>query len=238
VLANTPDEVAAAMRAGFRAAWVHHNCWLDERLFQPLALSKRYLAVMVTQPAPYKRPWLASEVPGLAIVAGRPFAASGVDLAAIPHAAYVTDVAPAEVCRIINKSEVGLILSEEEGGCFASSEYLMCGIPVVSTRSRGGRDIFYEADHTLIVEPSAADVARGVVELAARRLDAEQISRRHLERAREFRATFVREVLTVALAEIGSRREAGEVLTSCFQHKMVEWLRPTEAVRLLRSAGG
>jgi hypothetical protein len=238
VLGNTPDEVAAAKRAGFRAAWVHHNCWLDERMFQPLGLPKSYLAVMVTQPAAYKRPWLASEVPGLAIVAGRPFATHGVDLAAIPHSAYVTDVGAAEVCRIINQSEVGLILSEEEGGCFASSEYLMCGIPVVSTPSRGGRDAFYDADHTLIVEPSAADVARGVVELAGRRLDAAQISRRHLDRSMEFRATFAREVLTVALAEIGSSREAGEVMTSCFQHKMIEWLRPSEAVRLLRSAAG
>jgi hypothetical protein len=237
VLGNTPDEVAAATRAGFRAAWVHHNCWLDERLFQPLGLPKEFLAVMVTQPAVYKRPWLASEVPGLAIVAGRPFVASGVDLEAIPHAAYVTDVASAEVCRIINQSEVGLILSEEEGGCFASSEYLMCGIPVVSTPSRGGRDVFYDTDNALIVDPSAVDVARGVVELASRRLDAVQISGRHLERAKEFRATFAREVLSVALAEIGSKREAGEVLTSCFQHKMVEWLRPSDAIRLLRSAG-
>jgi glycosyltransferase involved in cell wall biosynthesis len=237
VLANTPDEVAAATRAGFRASWVHHNCWLDERLFQPLGLPKKYRAVMVTQPAVYKRPSLASEVPGLAIVAGRPFVASGIDLEAIPHALYVTDVASAEVCRIINQSEVGLILSEEEGGCFASSEYLMCGIPVVSTPSRGGRDVFYDADNTLIVEPSAADVARGVAELAARRLDAQQISRRHLKRAGEFRATFVRDVLTVALAEIGCSRKAGEVLSSCFQHKMIGWLRPSEAVRLLRSAG-
>ena len=90
----------------------------------------------------------------------------------------------------------------------------------------------------LIVEPSAADVARGVAELAGRRLDPQQISRRHLERVREFRATFVRDVLTVALAEIGSSREPGEVLASCFQHKMVEWLRPSEAVRLLRATGG
>ena len=234
VLGNTREEVAAATAAGFRAAWVHNNCWLDEELFRPCSEPKRFAAVMVTQPAAYKRPWLAAQVPDLAIVAGRPVAARRADLPALPHSAFYKDLSPDQVCHVINQSRVGLILSEEEGGCFASSEYLMCGIPVVSTPSRGGRDVFYDAANSLIVEPVAEAVARAVVGLANRRPDAEQISRSHLERVREFRGTFVRDVLSPTLDEIGADDTPKRVLESTRRHKMIDWLYPGAAIRLLR----
>jgi glycosyltransferase involved in cell wall biosynthesis len=234
VLGNTREEVAAATAAGFRAAWVHNNCWLSEEVFHPSGVAKRFAAVMVTQPAAYKRPWLAAQVGDLAIVAGRPVAARRSDLAAVPHTAFYTDVSPDQVCRVINQSRVGLILSEDEGGCFASSEYLMCGIPVVSTPSRGGRDVFYDSANSLIAEPTAAAVAHAVAELASRPADAERISRTHRERAATFRMTFVREVLRPTLDEIGAGDAPERVLTSTLRHKMIDWLRPGAAIRLLR----
>jgi glycosyltransferase involved in cell wall biosynthesis len=234
VLGNTCQEVAAATAAGFRAAWVHNNSWLSEDVFHPSGVAKRFAAVMVTQPAAYKRPWLAARVGDLAIVAGRGVAAKRSDLASIPHRAFYTDIPPEQVCRVINQARVGLILSEEEGGCFASSECLLCGIPVVSTPSRGGRDVFYDSDNSVVVEPTAAAVARAVAELANRPVDAERISRTHRERAAEFRSTFVREVLRPALDEIGADDTPERVLASTLRHKLVDWRRPRAAIRLLQ----
>ena len=53
-----------------------------------------------------------------------------------------------DIVNYINKAKCGLILSEHEGGCYSSTEYLLCGIPVVSCKnsknwSTGGREIYY-----------------------------------------------------------------------------------------------
>ena len=52
----------------------------------------------------------------------------------------------AELCHWLNRSRTGLCLSEREGAMFASIEYLLCGLPIVTTPSIGGRHVFFEAD--------------------------------------------------------------------------------------------
>ena len=52
------------------------------------------------------------------------------------------DLNTEEVRRILVQSRCGLALSAQEGAMYASGEYLLAGLPVVTTRSRGGRDAF------------------------------------------------------------------------------------------------
>lgn len=51
-----------------------------------------------------------------------------------------------EVTDAIYKSCLGGIFSEHEGACYASTEYLLCGCPVISTPSVGGRDVWYKTE--------------------------------------------------------------------------------------------
>lgn len=44
-------------------------------------------------------------------------------------------LSPVEVAAALNQCGVGGIFSAEEGTCYASTEYLLCGLPVVSTTS-------------------------------------------------------------------------------------------------------
>jgi Iap family predicted aminopeptidase len=44
------------------------------------------------------------------------------------------------------------MFSECEGACFASSQYLLCGLPVISIKSLGGRDILYNEHNSIICE--------------------------------------------------------------------------------------
>jgi glycosyltransferase involved in cell wall biosynthesis len=234
ILGNTTEEVELARQAGLRAAWIHHNCWLDETLLKPLPVPKVYGAVMVCRPVRAKRPWLAAEVDDLAIVEGPDRQGSEVDLQQIPHVRWFRHVPPILMPRILSRAEVGLILSEVEGGCNASSEYLMCGLPVVSTPSRGGRDVFYDADNAVIVEPTPSAVAEGVRQLRARRLDPHAISARHLSRSLAFRQRFVTHVLGPILAELGLGIDAAELLQGLFKHKMAEYRTRDGAARLVR----
>ena len=52
-------------------------------------------------------------------------------------------VEPKENVKEINSSKIGGIFSTAEGACFSSSEYLLCGIPVLSCKCQGGREIWY-----------------------------------------------------------------------------------------------
>jgi hypothetical protein len=68
-----------------------------------------------------------------------------------------------EVADVLHKSKVGLILSESEGNPKAVMEYLLCGLPVVTTKiKRCGRMMFLNDSNCIVVEPTKEAVAEGV----------------------------------------------------------------------------
>jgi glycosyltransferase involved in cell wall biosynthesis len=60
--------------------------------------------------------------------------------------------------NLLNSSLCGGIFSLHEGACFSSSEYLLCGLPVISTLSKGGRDIFYNNENSIICDANVESV--------------------------------------------------------------------------------
>ncbi|NJL20894.1 MAG: glycosyltransferase family 4 protein [Leptolyngbyaceae cyanobacterium SM1_3_5] len=176
---------------GFQGEVINHNAWLDENLvMRPLVIEKVYGAIYVARRSAFKRHLLASKVSSLALVAG---INHGNAISDIPKYDYLNDrpLSPEEVCEKINQAHCGLILSEEEGTCFASSEYLLCGIPVVSTLSRGGRDVWYNEYNSIICEPAADKVAAAVEEFMRSPRDPQKIRRMHLEQSEEYRSKFI-----------------------------------------------
>ena len=151
---------------------------------------------------------MAHGINELAIIRGPRIPGLGYeDLSRIPHS-YLNErqLRPRTVSKILSASRVGLALSAAEGACLASSEYLLCGLPVVSTPSRGGRDIWYDQNNSVICEPTEASVGAAVrhaiAELDAGRMDAHSIRRRHIEQAREHRLRFL-DVTRHAFAQVG-----------------------------------
>ena len=237
VLGNTREETEAAAACGFRSSWVHNNCWLDETVFRPIARPKQYRAIMVAQNADYKRPWLAARVDGLAYVETERFHLSNPAMTGrLNPAAKFSNLPTEEIIELINASRTGLILSDIEGGCFASSECLMCGIPVVSTPSIGGRDVYYDEYNSLIVEPDEEAVAIGVEKMIGRPTDPAKISSRHAEMSKEFRDRFAREVITAIFAETGSSTAPEKVIESGRRHKMADFIPERLAVDLIRES--
>ena len=45
---------------------------------------------------------------------------------------------PQQVAYHLNRSQIGGLFSEEEGACYAATEYLLCGLPVVTTLAEAG----------------------------------------------------------------------------------------------------
>jgi glycosyltransferase involved in cell wall biosynthesis len=71
---------------------------------------------------------------------------------------------------------------------FACCEYLLSGLPIVTTPSRGGRDVFFHSDYVEVVEETPEAVASGVARLIARNLDPEMIRNRTYQLFMEHRA--------------------------------------------------
>jgi glycosyltransferase involved in cell wall biosynthesis len=225
-LFNSKHEMEVFASRGFHGVFVNQNAWIDELLvMKSMPTQKVYDAVYVGRRSAFKRHMLAAKVPNLAIVSGLNH---GNDVAPIPDTVYVNSkpLLPDEVCEKINQSYCGLILSAEEGACFASSEYLLCGTPVVSTHSRGGRDAWYDDYNSIVCDPDPDQIAGAVAYFKANPRDPELIRANHVQEARRHRLRFI-EAFERVLHQHGVRGlDVHRYFYENYFHKMRKSIKP------------
>ncbi len=218
LLASTPAAEGVLQAAGFDTVLANHNAFLDERLFFPVPdTPKRFGAVYNARLVPWKRHDLAAGVPRLAVISG----GYAVDpqqarerIQALPNLAWTNwnaetgdwnKLLPWDVRSILVRSHCGLCLSAVEGAMFASGEYLLCGLPVVTTPSDGGRDAFFEDGYVATVEPEVEAVAAAAARFREKPPDPLRVRRRTLELMREHRRRLLQrlsEIVGYDLVEI------------------------------------
>jgi glycosyltransferase involved in cell wall biosynthesis len=157
---------------------------------------KKFDAVCNSKPKSFKRHALSSLVENkIFITYGAPGTFESSSLRSFNPLEIFTNIPAKDVAALLNKSMVGLILSEEEGACYASTEYLLCGLPVVSTKSRGGRDEYYTEENSVVVDPKAEAVRDAVALLCARLRNGElspaRIREGAVRKTTEFRENFL-----------------------------------------------
>jgi len=205
---------------GFKGEIINHNCFLDEKLFHVDTSKKKiYEAIYTARRAPFKRHYLASDVKGLALIAGDNSAASIDEL---PAHIYLNErhLNSNEVIDKLHQSKVGLILSEFEGACYSSSEYLLCGLPVVSTRSHGGRDIWYNSYNSIVCDPTPESVSEAVLFMCSLNRDPHRIRQMHIDLANVFRNNFLN-ILKCIFSECNISVDETEYWEKNFKHKML-----------------
>ncbi len=161
LLVNARDEDLVRSRFLTRGAHFSHNLYINEHLYQPLNEPKIYDAIYTAQLAAFKRLELAKQIDRLMVVS------YGGDLHAfcpeLQHAEFNQTFLPRpELAKKYNQAYAGLCLSAQEGAMLSSCEYLLCGIPIVSTPSKGGRDEFFNPHNSIIVPPDPDSVAQAV----------------------------------------------------------------------------
>jgi glycosyltransferase involved in cell wall biosynthesis len=201
-LAANTAEHTHFRRAGLPALHVNNAAFVDERIFRPLPDRRvRFDAVYDARLSPFKRHPLAAEVSNLALItylyqgqvdpgyraAIEPILARGHVFNGNPFSDAYRDLGPEEVNHALNQCGVGLALSKEEGSMLASIQYLLAGLPVVSTKSLGGRDDFYHPDYVRIVDATPRAVAKAVSELRRCSIPTGEIRARTLARVWEHR---------------------------------------------------
>ncbi|HLY54396.1 MAG TPA: glycosyltransferase, partial [Stellaceae bacterium] len=221
-LCNEPDELGIPRRHGFGAELVPHNALVDDAILGIAGDDRPFDAIYNARFAPFKRHELASRVPRLALVYGdspelRPRWAlvreqlpGAQYLSGDPFAGTHRPFSLAQIAASLNQAKVGLCLSAVEGGMFASIEYLLCGLPVVSTPSRGGRDLFFDDRYCLVAEPEPRAIADAVARLIARDVPREEIRSATLERMVPFRRRLVE--LVDGIRQAAGKQPEGEGL--------------------------
>ena len=106
------------------------------------------------------------------------------------------------------RAAVGLVLSPVEGSSYASMEYMLAGMPVVSTPSVGGRDVYFDPDFCVICEPDPTAVRDAVADLRSRNIPREEIRARTLAKIEPARRRFLT-LIDEVLDELGAAPRFG-----------------------------
>jgi glycosyltransferase involved in cell wall biosynthesis len=69
---------------------------------------------------------------------------------------------------LYNSSLIYIILSTREGPNLATTEALLCGCAIISTKSTGGRAIFLNKENSIIVKGNNIDILNGIIEAKKR----------------------------------------------------------------------
>ncbi len=207
-LCNTAAQEPPFARAGWPVMTMNWNMFINESLFHPLPASEcDFDAVYNARLHPDKRVELAAGIDRLCLiyfhdshVSLSEFHAEHARLSALmPKATFLnrlTDkgcefLPPEAINLALNRSRVGLCLSPVEGQMRASMEYMMAGLPIVSTPSIGGRDYFFDPDYCAIVQPDPRSVGEAVAGLIARNIPRDYIRKKTLARVERERERFI-----------------------------------------------
>ncbi|MBT81101.1 MAG: hypothetical protein CL587_12010 [Alteromonadaceae bacterium] len=227
IMFNSEKEMDNFLPFGFQGDLINHNAWLDENLVMKVLPSEKKIfdALYIARLSSFKRHELASDVSNLALIAG--INHGNPENEKLPQYVYknTQPLAPEEVCEKINQSKCGLLLSAAEGACFSSSEYLLCGIPVVSTFSEGGRDVWYNDYNSKIVDSNTRSVAEAVEFFIENPRDPYRIRNDHIAQAQIFRNRFIRKLGQI-FYDNSVNIDAREYFNENYFHKLRKSYRP------------
>lgn len=198
------DYALLSMEYEFSYIFMNNNCLLDENIFKnENNVEVIYDCVLNCRPEKWKRPFLAKNVINLAIIKGYNFRKNDYYELEQLNPKYINNkrLEPAQVNKIYNQSHCGGIFSAAEGACYSSSEYLLAGLPVISTKSTGGRDVWYNKDNSIIIEPTENEVVNAI-ELCKFNLkngifNRNKIRNDHVELSNKMRNFFINYVQTI-----------------------------------------
>lgn len=197
-LCNGPKEVESLGSRSVETRLIHQNCFLDERRYWPLTGSRPYDAAYIARLTPCKRHELVPpEVAPRLLLMG---CASKIydserDYADMVKSRYsaarwIPTFSGAKISEYLAMAKCGLVLSAREGASFCSSEYFLCGLPVVDTPAIGGRSVLYPEEFVRYVDSTPESVGAGIAHWVANGPDPRAVRTAWLEKARTHRAAF------------------------------------------------
>ena len=183
-LANDYAHLRLFHSVGIPAILGNHNIFVSEDIYRPLPIEKEYDCIYNANMSAWKRHDLCCDLESVAFLyyfnpandftwydKVRQRVPRGVFLNGDPHDGKFRHFSKEECVRSLNKARIGLCLSQAEGAMYSSIEYLLCGLPVLTTPNRGGRNHLLRPEFAVEAAADPAAIARAAKELLARNLD-------------------------------------------------------------------
>lgn len=211
ILANDEAELQTMRALSIPCLLINQNIFCDEDIFKIIDVPIRYDAVYTARIGGYKRHSLASALKSLLLVVT--LATDDQIITAqelLPDAVianlcdgHLHNLEATEVAQALNSARCGLCLSAVEGAMFASMEYLLCGLPIVTTQNSGGRNWFFRDDYVFYCEDDATSV-KAAVETAVERAQSQEF-REYVRRQTIHQVTQERQRFYALVDEIFAR---------------------------------
>jgi glycosyltransferase involved in cell wall biosynthesis len=158
----------------------NQNCFVDENVFVINDSKKEYDSLYNAKLVKWKNHYLAKGIERIALVTYlvenndllekiKKWCPKAIWLNFDKNWKYAFKTA-SEIANFMNQSYCTLALSKREGAMYSSIESLLCGIPVVSIASKGGRDVFFTDNNSIIVKAYPKDVAKAVYDIKNNKL--------------------------------------------------------------------
>ncbi len=202
-MTTTETDAALMGDLGVEVLHAHNLAFIDERIYYPEpGATKLFDAVHNAQTKSFKRHELAYGVRNLALITYDELGASETvanlvqryqDLRYVNYSERIGSqmLDGHQIRRVVSQACCGLALSELEGPNNASMEYFLCGVPLVTTPAKGGREAMYDPRHVAIVEPTPQAVEAAVAAFVASAPTAQEIRRSALATARPHRERLI-----------------------------------------------
>ena len=207
-LLNTYEEYFSLKLKGIPCEFINQNCLIDPKLFYPIKSVKKYDCIYNGRFELGKRHYLIENCEKTSLISAPILRMNNNKKlyikelkGLIPDAKIlnynqpqnfidfnpnepIPQLSPLKVNEYLNLSKVGLILSHKEGACYAAIEYLLAGLPVISSRSLGGRDVFFDDRFCRIVPSNKDAIYNAVKDLIKLNIDPNFIRSEVLKKTR------------------------------------------------------
>ena len=205
ILANSLEEkIFFEKKVSCDVLFCNHNAFLDEKKYTIYnSIKQKYDLVIDSAFHEYKNVNIAKKIQNTLHIGYFKYIKRNSDDKVMPNFGILANFKDGEYKRLdkhlinihYNQSLIGGLFSECEGACFASSQYLLTGLPVISIKSVGGRDIWYNEHNSIICENNEDSVYEAV-ELAKSKITSGEFNRGkirdlHLKQMDEHRNTLI-----------------------------------------------
>jgi glycosyltransferase involved in cell wall biosynthesis len=222
ILANSIDEDIFYRRHKLNSIYCNQNCWLDASIFNIMPREKEYDLVINANNSEWKNHHLLAEINKKYKTLFITYNTSNNDLQRYNPACILNEIRTYRVVEELNKCRVGLALSTKEGSCYASTEYLLCGLPVISTKSVGGRQVWYDNSNSIVVNPSGLELDKAI-EAVLKNIDtfnSADIRNNCIMKQQMFRTIFAKQ-----MQKILPGANVQSIIDKAFTHKMLNHVK-------------
>ena len=215
------------------SAFVNQNCFIDERLFQPADKQKDFDCVYNARFSEIKRHELISSDINLSVITyfineeERMLHDSFIQnnrctLLNPSKGSSILGIRPKELSEHLCRARCGLMLSEVEGANYATVEYLLSGLPVVSTPSKGGRNEYLDPRYCTIVKPNKELIMQAILSYKEKTPDPEQVRNSTIFNMESFRSRFAR-LMDPIFQDMNNSMTTEILFRDFFFHKWLRW---------------